>query len=64
MYKVKLLESFRYSINRYLKAPPFLKTFYILKNSAFDELNETFKALIELKAEGKGATQHRILDLI
>ncbi|CAG2214467.1 unnamed protein product [Mytilus edulis] len=59
MYKVNSLDSFRYSLNRYLKAPPFLKEFDIMKHEAFNESNQVFKtALTELKANGKGATQH------
>ncbi|CAC5403754.1 KCTD1_15 [Mytilus coruscus] len=59
MYKVNSLDSFRYSLNRYLKAPPFLKEFDIMKHEDFNESNQVFKtALTELKANGKGATQH------
>ncbi|CAC5399004.1 KCTD1_15 [Mytilus coruscus] len=59
MYKVNSLDSFRYSLNRYLKAPPFLKEFDIMKHEDFNESNQVFKtALTELKANGKGVTQH------
>jgi hypothetical protein len=59
MYKVNSLESFHHALNRYLKAPPFLKDFDILKHTIFDEANTVFKtALTELKANGKGATEH------
>ena len=58
MNKINSLESFRYSLNRYLKSPPYLKDFDILKHEAFNESNLVFKtALTELKANGKGATE-------
>ena len=57
MYKTSSLENFRYGLNRYLKAPPHLKTFDIIKDSLWS--NESFKtAISELKTAGKGDVQH------
>ena len=43
----------------YLESPQYLKDFDILKHEAFNESNLVFKtALTELKANGKGATEH------
>jgi hypothetical protein len=54
MYKVKTLESTRYSLNRYLKLLPVQKTFDIIKDNEFNEANMCFKtAITELKANGK-----------
>jgi hypothetical protein len=59
MYKVNTLESTRYSLNRYLKSPPVQKTFDIIKDNEFNEANRCFKtAITELKANGKGTTEH------
>ena len=59
MYKTSSLENFRYGLNRYLKAPPHLKTFDIIKDSDFLWSNESFKtAISELKTVGKGDVQH------
>jgi hypothetical protein len=59
MYKTSSLENFRYGLNRYLKAPPFLKTFDIIKDHEFYPANESFKtALAELKNAGKGGVDH------
>jgi len=59
MYKTSSLENFRYGLNRYLKAPPHLKTFDIIKDSDFLSSNESFKtAISELKTVGKGDVQH------
>ena len=59
MYKVNTLESTRYSLNRYLKSPPVQKTFDIIKDNEFNEANMCFKtAITELKANGKGTTEH------
>ena len=59
LYKRSSLDNFRHSLNRYLRAPPFNKTFDIIKDSVFREANDNFKAaLTELKQEGKGETDH------
>lgn len=58
-YKTSSLENFRYGLNRYLKAPPFLKPYDIIKDRGFHSSNEVFKtALCELKSLGKGDVTH------
>ncbi|KAK3107462.1 hypothetical protein FSP39_015114 [Pinctada imbricata] len=52
MYKANSLESIRHSINRYLKSPPYNKTFDLIKDDEFREANTAFRAaLAELKRE-------------
>ena len=59
LYKRSSLDNFRHSLNRYLRAPPFNKSFDIIKDSVFREANDNFKAAsAELKQEGKGETEH------
>ncbi|XP_062603966.1 uncharacterized protein LOC134265768 [Saccostrea cucullata] len=59
LYKSSSLENTRYGLNRYLKAPPFLKTFDIIKDPEFYSCNESFKtAMAELKKEGRGDVEH------
>lgn len=58
-YKSTSLNCIRYSINRYLKAPPHNKKLDILKDAAFANSNENFKAkTAELKRLGQGDVQH------
>jgi len=59
MCKANTLESTRYSLNRYLKSPPVQKTFDIINDNEFNEVNMCFKTVIkELKANGKGTTRN------
>ncbi|XP_067678843.1 uncharacterized protein [Haliotis asinina] len=59
-YKVKSLESVRYGLNRYLKSPPHLKKFDIIKDTEFIDANESFKTMTrEAKAEGKDEVEHK-----
>jgi len=54
MYKANSLESLRHGLNRYLKSPPHSRKFDIIKDTAFNEANESFKlAMKELKAAGR-----------
>ncbi|XP_060080750.1 zinc finger protein 718-like [Ylistrum balloti] len=58
-YKTSSLEQFRYSLNRYLRSPPFNKQYDIIKDCEFSEANVNFKAVMnELKRMGKGETEH------
>ncbi|KAK3086405.1 hypothetical protein FSP39_017969 [Pinctada imbricata] len=58
-YKVNSMESIRHGINRYLRSPPFNKTFDIIKDGSFGESNQNFKAVLaELKRVGKGSVTH------
>jgi len=58
-YKVNSLENIRHSLNRYLQAPPFLKTFDLMKGEDFRDANVNFRAVLaELKREGKGSVDH------
>ncbi|XP_046584546.1 uncharacterized protein LOC124291570 [Haliotis rubra] len=60
LYKVTTLESIRYGLNRYLKSPPHLKKFDIIKDTEFIDANESFKTMtLEAKAEGKGDVEHK-----
>ena len=59
LYKATTFENFRYSLNRYLKSPPVMKTYNIISSHSFTEANECFKAaLCEIKKAGKGAVEH------
>ena len=54
MCKAKSLESLRHGLNRYLKSPPHSRKFDIIKDTAFNEANASFKlAMKELKAAGR-----------
>ncbi|XP_063443130.1 uncharacterized protein LOC134723448 [Mytilus trossulus] len=58
-YKISSLENIRYGINRYLRSPPYNKTFSIIKDAAFNNANVNFKAATsELKRMGLGTTDH------
>jgi hypothetical protein len=58
-YKTTSLNCIRYSINRYLKAPLHNKKLDIIKDAAFTNSNENFKAkTAELKRMGLGGVQH------
>jgi hypothetical protein len=58
-YKASTLDNLRHSLNRYLKSPPWNKTYDIIKDVEFRASNESFKgALRELKDEGKGNVHH------
>jgi hypothetical protein len=46
----------RHSLSRYLQAPPFLKTFDLVKGEDFRDANLKIRAVLaELKREGKGS---------
>ena len=58
-YKTTSLQCMRYSLNRYVKAPPHNKTFDIIKDSCFAKCSENFKAAVaELKRMGLGDIEH------
>jgi hypothetical protein len=58
-YKVNSLENIRHSLSRYLQAPPFLKTFDLVKVEDLRDANVNFRAVLaELKREGKGSVDH------
>ncbi|XP_070202535.1 uncharacterized protein [Littorina saxatilis] len=58
-YRGKSLSSLRYSLNRYLKAPPHMKRFDIIHDPPFHDSNESYKvAMQEAKAEGTGNIRH------
>ena len=58
-YRGKSLSSLRYSLNRYLKAPPHMKRYDIIHDAPFHDSNESYKvAMQEAKAEGKGNIRH------
>ena len=58
-YKISSLENYRYGLNRYLRSPPYNKTFNIIKDEAFNEANVNFKtATTELKRMGLGTVTH------
>ncbi|CAG2198541.1 KCTD1_15 [Mytilus edulis] len=59
MYKSTTLINTRHALNRYLKSPPFLKKFDLIKNTEFTDANECFKtAKAEIKSVGKGDIVH------
>ena len=45
-YKMTSFESIRHSLNRYLKYPPFNKTFDIVKDEEFRNANVNFRAVM------------------
>ena len=52
-YRTTSLSCLRYSLNRYLKAPPYNKTFDMVKDTSFANSTDNFKAAIaELKMMG------------
>ena len=54
MCKAKSLESLRHGLNRYLKSPSHSRKLDIIKDTAFNEANASFKlAMKELKAAGR-----------
>jgi hypothetical protein len=54
MYKANSLERQRHGLNRYLKSPSHSKKLDIIKDTAFNEANESFKlAMQELKAASR-----------
>ena len=58
-YKMTSFESIRHSLNRYLQAPLFNKTFDIVKDEEFRNANVNFRAVMaDLKREGKGSVDH------
>lgn len=58
-YNVNSLKNLRYSLSRYLRAPPFFKTFILVNDDDFRDANVNFLAvLVELKGEGKGSVDH------
>jgi hypothetical protein len=58
-YKISSLENWRYGLNRYLRSPPYNKTFNIIKDEAFNEANVNFKtATAELRRMGLGTVTH------
>ena len=58
-YKMTSFESIRHSLNRYLQAPSFNKTFDIVKDEEFRNANVNFHAVMaDLKREGKGFVDH------
>ena len=58
-YKMTSFESIRHSLNRYLQAPSFNKTFDIVKDEEFRHANVNFRAVMaDLKWEGKGSVDH------
>ncbi|XP_076100735.1 uncharacterized protein LOC143069814 [Mytilus galloprovincialis] len=58
-YKISSLENIIYGLNRYLRSPPYNKTFSIIKDAAFNDANVNFKAAtLELKRMGLGTTDH------
>ena len=58
-YKMNSLENIRHSLSRYIQAPPFLKTFDLVKGEDFRDANVNFRAVLaELKREGKGSVDH------
>ena len=53
------LENIRHSLSRYLQAPPFLKTFDLVKGEDFRDAIVNFRAVLaELKREDKGSVDH------
>lgn len=59
VYKKTSLDSIRYGLNRYLKAPPHNKTFDIIHDSAFAASNDMYKvASREIKATGRAEIKH------
>lgn len=58
-YRGTSLESLRYGLNRYLKAPPINKSFDIVKDPEFRSANYSFKAaMAELKRMGNACVKH------
>ena len=58
-YRTTSLSCLRYSLNRYLKVPPYNKKFDIVKDASFANSRENFKAAIaELKMMGLGDVEH------
>jgi hypothetical protein len=58
-YKITLQSCRRYSLNRYLKAPPYNKKNDIVKEASFANSTDNFKAAIaELKMMGLGDVEH------
>ena len=58
-YKISSLENIRYGLNRYLRSPPYNKTFDIIKDATFSDANVDFKAATaELKRMGLGTIDH------
>jgi hypothetical protein len=58
-YKITLLSCLRYSLNRYLKAPPYNKKNDIVKEASFANSTDKYKAAIaELKMMGLGDVEH------
>ena len=59
LYKKSSIESFRYSLNRFLKRTPTTQNFDLLNDSDFSKSNESFKiAVREIKAAGKAEITH------
>ncbi|CAG2200276.1 KCTD1_15 [Mytilus edulis] len=58
-YKTNSLQCLRYSLNRYLKAPPYNKKIDIVNDESFSASRENFKAaMAELKRMGLGDVEH------
>lgn len=58
-YRASSLDNLRHGLGRYLKAPPFNRSFDIIRDREFQASNEAFKgALRELKQEGKADVKH------
>lgn len=58
-YKTNSLQCLRYSMNRYLKAPPYNKKIDIVNDERFSASRENFKAaMAELKRMGLGDVEH------
>ena len=54
MYKANSLQSQRHGLNRYIKSPSHSRKLDIIKDTAFNDANESFKlAMKELKAAGR-----------
>ena len=54
IYKANSLESHRHGLNRYLKSQSHSRKLDIIKDTAFNEANDSFKlAMNELKAAGR-----------
>ncbi|CAG2226383.1 KCTD1_15 [Mytilus edulis] len=58
-YKTNSLQCLRYSLNRYLKAPPYNKKIDIVNDESFSASRENFKAaMAELKRMGLGDVEY------
>lgn len=64
-FSVNSLIAIRYAISRYYRSPMVVRKIDIVKDSAFNEANETFRAVLkELERESRGTTCQKELQMV